>query len=283
MGKTALVLEGGALRTFYTMGVLDALLDENIEFDYICAVSGGALCAVNYLAKQKERTVNINLTYLHDKRYKSFQSLLKNKSYFNLNFLFSETVESFSALDYKKYIEGRQQFELAVTNTRSGQAEYFTKPKKEEFNRIVASASVPFLSKMVLVDDEKYLDGGISDPIPYRRAKGLGYEKIVVVLTQDRSYRKSAVNKHTQRITRLFYRSYPELADQILNRHEPYNEIKTEIEKEAEKQSIVVIQPEHPVQVSRMESDKEKLYLLYKQGLAETTARMSEIKGYLNQ
>ena len=41
--KTALVLEGGALRTIFSAGVCDALLDANLPLpDYTVGVSAGA-------------------------------------------------------------------------------------------------------------------------------------------------------------------------------------------------------------------------------------------------
>ena len=40
--KTGLVLEGGGMRGIYTVGVLDALLDNDVHFDYCIGVSAGA-------------------------------------------------------------------------------------------------------------------------------------------------------------------------------------------------------------------------------------------------
>lgn len=43
MGKTGLVLEGGAMRGMYTAGALDVLLENDIIFDGIIGTSAGAV------------------------------------------------------------------------------------------------------------------------------------------------------------------------------------------------------------------------------------------------
>ena len=50
--KTALVLEGGALRGVYTAGVLDVLMEKNIQVDNVIGVSAGALNGMNYISHQ---------------------------------------------------------------------------------------------------------------------------------------------------------------------------------------------------------------------------------------
>ena len=51
--KIGLLLEGGAMRGLYTAGVLDELMENNIEVDGIVGVSAGVLFGVNFLSKQK--------------------------------------------------------------------------------------------------------------------------------------------------------------------------------------------------------------------------------------
>ena len=55
--KVGLLLEGGAMRGLYTAGVLDELMENNIEVNGIVGVSAGVLFGVNYLSKQKGRKI----------------------------------------------------------------------------------------------------------------------------------------------------------------------------------------------------------------------------------
>ena len=68
MRKVGLVLEGGAMRGLYTAGVLDVLLDNNINIDGIVSVSAGALFGVNYFSKQKGRVINYSKRFCKDLR-----------------------------------------------------------------------------------------------------------------------------------------------------------------------------------------------------------------------
>ena len=50
--KVGLVLEGGALRTIFSTGVLDAMLVRDLMPDYVVGVSAGIAYGVSYLSKQ---------------------------------------------------------------------------------------------------------------------------------------------------------------------------------------------------------------------------------------
>ena len=65
--KTALVLEGGAMRGMYTAGVLDVFIENGIKFDAVIGVSAGALFGVNYLSGQNGRAIRYNKKYCNDK------------------------------------------------------------------------------------------------------------------------------------------------------------------------------------------------------------------------
>ena len=47
-------------------------------------------------------------------------------------------------------------------------------------------------SKLINLEGNKYLDGGISDAIPIDECKRLGFDRIIVVLTQLIGYRKKS-------------------------------------------------------------------------------------------
>ena len=53
--KVGLVLEGGALRTIFSTGVFDALLEKNVMADYVVGVSAGIAYGVSYVSKQPRR------------------------------------------------------------------------------------------------------------------------------------------------------------------------------------------------------------------------------------
>ena len=69
MYKSGLVLEGGGSRGIYTAGVLDAFMENNIEFPYVIGVSMGSCCGASFLGKCKKRQHDVILFSAQDKRY----------------------------------------------------------------------------------------------------------------------------------------------------------------------------------------------------------------------
>ena len=61
--KVGLVLEGGGMRGFYTMGALDYLMEQGILFDYVIGVSAGAVTVfLTFQIKLNEVIVLIQIT-----------------------------------------------------------------------------------------------------------------------------------------------------------------------------------------------------------------------------
>ena len=91
--------------------------------------------------------------------------------------------------------------------------------------------------------------------------------KNIVVLTRDRTYRKSKV-KFMSAIKRK-YKKYPKLVKSIENRHLNYNKSLDLIKSLEEKEEVFVIRPKSPVKVSQVEKNKDKLIALYKKANQE--------------
>ena len=126
-----------------------------------------------------------------------------------------------------------------------------------------ASSSLPFVTKITYVDGIPMLDGGIADSIPVEFAMSQGYEKLVVVLTRNRGYRKK---EGRMQIAKLAYRQYPKLQEALQQRNAVYNRTMDLIERLEDEGRITVIRPLKPVEVGRMEKDTAKLRALYQEG-----------------
>ena len=55
MDKTGLVLEGGAMRGFFTVGILDVLMENSLRADGLVGVSAGAAFGCNFKSHQPRR------------------------------------------------------------------------------------------------------------------------------------------------------------------------------------------------------------------------------------
>lgn len=266
--KTGLVLEGGGMRGLYTIGVLDCFMDQSFKTDYVIGVSAGACNGISYVSEQRGRSLRVNTSYLGDKRYMSLTSLVKTKSMFGMDFLFDEIPERLEPFDYETFHASPCAFYAGVTDVNTGKPVYFGKEHMLTDAMVLrASSSIPVFSPIVELDGGKYLDGGTTDPIPVRKAIADGCDRLIVVLTRDRSYTKSP--ERFRPVYRRIFREYPEMIRALDERHTVYNETLAYLRTLERDGRAVVIAPEQPMQISRFEKDMGKLKDIYKTGMLD--------------
>lgn len=192
MNNIGLVLEGGGMRGVYTAGVLEYFLEHEIFFPYVIGVSAGAGVAASYLSKQKGRNKIVNVDYVTDPRYISFRNYLKSRQFFGMDFIFDEIPNKLVPFHYDEFYKNDAEFVVGTTDCHTGEPVYFGKEDygQEIIKVIKASSSLPFIAPEVHFKERVLLDGGISDPIPIKKAQSDGYEKSVVILTRNRGYTK---------------------------------------------------------------------------------------------
>lgn len=282
MKDTALILEGGGMRGVYTAGVLDFFLDKNIEFPVCYAVSAGACHASSFLAKQRERAFRVNVDYLKDKRYAGIYSFLKTGDFFGVDMVYNIIPNELNPFDYDAYGEYTGKFFVAVTNCKTGRAEYIQiSDMHRDILAIRASSSLPIISRMVEINGKEYLDGGVVDSIPIKKSIEDGNFKNVVILTRDKTYRKAP--NGMMRFIRAKYKKYPMLVRSIEIRHVRYNNTLMFIDEEEKAGRAYVIRPENPVAIGRLEKNREKLTALYNQGYSDGRKHYKLLMDFLNR
>lgn len=284
MTNGALVLEGGSLRGLFTAGVLDLFVEQGLMFSYVNGVSAGSMNGMNYISRQTGRNLEINRRFLHDKRYMSFENMVKKRQIFNFDFLFGELSSELIPFDYDAFFQSPQKFEAVATRCRTGKPEYFEKSScSDMITAVQASASMPILSHMITLDGKKYLDGGVSMPIAYQRALDLGYEKVVLILTRHNGYQKPPMSPLMRRAYARYFAPLPRLQEALYEVPDRYNRMQEEIGRLEAEERIFVIRPEFPVTVSRVERDFKKLENLYQEGRRVGAGRMDALMKYLEK
>ena len=277
--KTGLVLEGGAMRGMYTAGVMDMMMDHDIHFDGVIGVSAGALFGVNYLSHQRGRVIRYNKKYNGHKDYMGLLPLLKEGNIVSTRYAYDRVPRLFDVFDNETYKASDTEFYAVVTNLHTGQPEYMrVDDVYEQMDVLRASGSMPFVSKPVQIDGQYYLDGGVSDSIPFAFFEKQGYDRLVVILTRDLSYRKKAMSPL---MIEASYHKYPEFAEQLKNRHEVYNRSVRMLKRKEEKGEIFVIRPSVPIQIKRIETDPDKLQQVYDEGVKDAAEHMEQLLEYL--
>ena len=277
--KIGLVLEGGAMRGMYTAGILDIFLDNDIKVDSVVGVSAGALFGVNYVSGQKGRVIRYNKRFNSDKNYMGIRPLLREGNIISTKYAYEEVPRKLDPFDDESYKKANIPFYAVVTEVESGKPEYMPIHSVfEQMDTLRASGSLPFVSKPVTIGSKQYLDGGISDSIPFEWLSAQGCDKLIVVLTRDMTYRKKPMSPA---LIKLYRRKYPQICKKMAERHLLYNRT-VELLKEWENDGrAFVIRPSQPIEIGKMEKNPDKLQAVYDLGIADGMAQLDALKAYL--
>lgn len=279
--KTGLVLEGGSVRGLYTAGVLDVFLEYGISFDGVIGVSAGAIHGCSFLSGQLGRSIRYYLKYCSDPRFMSFSSLIRTGDLVGADFCYHEIPEKLDIYDNEAFMRNGVPFYAVCSNVETGKPEYLQMTDMyEDIDILRASASMPYVSRIVEINGKKYLDGGSTDSIPVEAFQKMGYTRNVVVLTRDIAYRKKP---ELRLMAKLMYRKYPKFAQAQADRYLHYNrqvEKVLELEKEG---SVFAIRPSVPLAVGRMEKDPLKVKALYNQGREDALRAMPALQDWLTK
>ena len=275
--KSALIMEGGAMRGMFTCGVIDVLMENGINFDAAAGISAGAVFGCNFKSRQIGRPIRYNKAYGRDPRYCSLRSLIRTGDLYGVDFCYRELPDVLDPFDRAAFRGNPMAFYVGAFDIRTGQPvrHQCVDGEAEDMDWLRASASMPIVSRPVRIDDMELLDGGIWEAVPYGYMKDLGYDRSVLVMTRPRGYRKK---KASPLILRMVH-SRPILADALATRHERYNAQMDEIDRDEAQGSILVIRPAEAF--GRIGHDPGRLEQVYQLGRAETTRRLPEIRQFL--
>ena len=281
--KTALILEGGAMRGMFTCGVTDVFLENGIEFDGAAGISAGAVFGCNFKSRQAGRAIRYNKRYGRDPRYCSLRSLLKTGDLYGVDFCYRQIPDVLDPFDRTAFRENPMAFYVGATDVVTGEAVYhrMTDGGDADIQWMRASASMPLVSRPVALEDRLLLDGGIVDAVPFAYMEGLGYDRCVAVLTQPKGYRKPPIRGMA--LFRLGLRKYPAVADAMAVRHERYNAQMRQIDEREAAGALLVIRPESSLGISRTEGNPDELERVYRLGRAQGEKRLEAVRAYLRR
>lgn len=157
--RTGVVLSGGAVRGIAHLGILQALIEQNIRIDIISGASAGALAGAFF--SEGFSPVEILEIFSKKKLYDLVRISIPRSGLFK--------VEGLKKI-LKKYLKTPNLEDLPIplvvstTNFREGKAEYFESGPLIDI--LMASSSIPILFEMAKINGIPYTDGGISDNLP---------------------------------------------------------------------------------------------------------------------
>jgi len=277
-----LVVEGGANRTYYSIGVLDAFIDYGIKVDFMVGVSAGIANATSYISGQRGRSLELGLKYIPDKRYMGLKYIFKkdNRSYYNRDFIFNNIPNNLVPFDYDSFKRYSGKVYAVVTNLDTGKPEYLPLDASDKSWCIVqASCALPLMFAPVKINGKEYFDGGCSDPLPVKFAFQEGCDKIITILSREESYQK-----HTETdaaISAFIYRKKSEFSKTLTMRSDIYNDSRSFLHEKQKEGSAFVFCPKTTAGWSRTEKNPSKLQKMYDEGYNDAVSRMDELKQFM--
>ena len=279
--NVSLILEGGTFRTVYTAGVLDAFLEEELFFPYVVGISAGAINAVSYVSKQKQRTINVLTKYRNDPRYMGVRNYWKEQSLFGLDFSYNVIPNELILFDWETYYNYEGEVEMGVTNAQTGKVVFMdAKTMGKDCMMLRATCAIPFVFPEILIDGTAYYDGGLANAIPVDRAIEKGYRRHVLILTRPKNYKKKS-GIGTKMGVSLLKKKYPNLIRTMHNRASCYNNRMADIKKMEENGEVFVFRPNRALK--SFEGDVSKMQEGYELGYIDARNQMQNLKKFIEQ
>lgn len=279
--KTGLILEGGSMRGLFSAGVIDVLMEHDVDFDGAIGVSAGATFGCNYKSKQPGRVIRYNKRYARDPRYCSFASLLTTGNLYNANFCYHVMPVKYDVFDLETFRKNPMEFWVVTTDVETVEPVYHKLDTGDatDMEWLRASASLPIAAQAVELDGHKYMDGGISDSLPLPFFESQGYDKNVVILTQPKGYVKPV--QKALGITRVLLHDNPDMYARLENRHNEYNKQLGYVTKREAEGAILAIYPEEPLDVGFIVHDPDEMQRVYEMGRATGEKYLDRVVEYL--
>ena len=209
----------------------------------------------------------------------SWRSFLTTGDFVGVEFCYHELPDKLDIYDHDAFLRNPTPFYAVCTNVDTGEAEYLRiTDMRDQIDILRASASLPFVSRLVEIDGKRYLDGGCSDPIPVDAFREMGYGRNVLILTRPADYKDQPVKMG---LPRLLYRNLPNLVRTLSRRHMIYNETMSRIRELENSGEIFVIRPSGILPLGRVERNPEKVQEVYHRGRADALRALEELQKWL--
>ena len=265
--KTALIVEGGGSRGVFSFGVIDSFITASFNpFDMHFGVSNGAVVQLWYLLKVSDYNLD-KMLFSASKKYVRYSNILFNKSIMNFEKLYQDANKVFP-IDFdrlQRNLDGKN-FYVVVSDGETAQPEYIELSRENYINEMLATGSLPVLMKNpIILNNKRKYDGGITDPLPVKKAYEMGARNITLIRTYEESFiRKTKLENY---IAALATKSYPNISRALISNTATYNSALEFIKNPPSDCKIIQICPPHRLKTRRATTNQSIMKADYLVGI----------------
>ena len=266
--ETALVVEGGALRSVFSAGILDGFLDQGFDpFDLHIGVSAGATNLAFYRAGDRGKAREIFLDIIRSNRFVNYRRFLTGGHLLDLDWLFGSYFSE-DMLDVYKAFDTSRPFYIAVTDVKTGKPVYLTPTVSNYLDIFKATTALPMIYRQFpRVDETELADGGVADPIPLAKAIELGAKKIIVIRARHFDYMKKDTVGH--KVIRWKSRKNPALVEVMRERVRMHRDTIHLMRNPPEDVQVIEVCPPSSFDIGRFSRNTRRLEQGYEAGLEQ--------------
>jgi predicted patatin/cPLA2 family phospholipase len=255
---TALVVEGSAMRSVFSAGLLDGFLQANFKpFDFYLGVSAGAYNLMAYLNGTPATSLRIFEQFATSRQFINLWRFLRGGHLIDLDWLERFAFDS-QHINTQAVCRTEKPLYVGVTDVMEGVPVYIHVTPQNIYPVIKASAALPwFYRGFPQIDGRPMTDGGVSDSIPVAEAIRLGATRIMVIRARNKHYMKKDTPVH--KYMRWKMRKFPLLHATLSRRIQLHQDSIALIRNPPEGVSIIEICPPSSFSIGRFNRNQQQL------------------------
>lgn len=271
----ALVVEGGAMRSIFSAGVLDGFLEKHFNpFDMYFGVSAGAYNLATYLVGQAGISLRVFSNIATNKHFINYLRFIRGGHLLDLDWL-TQVVQTEYKIDFSNILQPGKSLYICSTDVQTGQA-VFVNPTPFNFTEVIkASMALPLLYRnFPIVNGKAMTDGGVADGIPVAEAIRRGAKRVLVIRSRYRDYVKRDTLWH--KYIRWKLKNYPALMQTMRERVQRFESTKILLRQPPDGIKILEVCPPEDFSLSRLGRSQKTIRQGYEAGrrLAEETIQL---------
>lgn len=267
-GRAALIVEGGAMRGIFAVGVLRRFAEQGFfPFDFCIGVSSGAFALALARMDRSDLAFTTFTRWAADGDFVSFRRFARGGHLLDIDALARRLAPELEGVNRLAW---PAPFLVCVTDVRTGEPRYFEADGSNLLELLRATVALPWLYRdFPPIDGRPCTDGGASDAIPIAHALSRGATRLLVIRSRPRHDVKRDTWAH--RLVRWKLRRHPALRAAMRGRAARFQEVVRLMRRPPPGVQVVEVCPPPDFSLGRFGRDPTRLSRGYAAGLAAGT------------